>query len=430
MTRWGAVLAVALSVVLAALDLTAVVVALPVMGEDLGAGPTVTQWVLHAYNLPMVALSIPAGRWLDRAGHRPAFLLSVVGFGVASLAIALAPTAGLVLAGRAVQGLFSALIGAVTMPVIGAAVHPRHRGRAMSLVLTLIPVSGVAGPALGGVLTDTFGWRSVFLINVPVVLVAVLVGLRTIPRSERGLPWPGRRLLLEAAVVGVGATALFVHVYLAPVAVLALVVWLRLPEARPVRDMLRRPRLGPALAAMPLIIVGIAALNFVVPYLIADRPAVVIGLAVLSMSAGMAVFSPVAGVLADRFGAVPVAAVGAVVALVGTALLLPVDATTPTADLVWRLAVLGVGHGLFAGPNAAAILAETPPDLVGTSGGLTSLLRTLGFSAGPALGAAIGAFTPTVVALLVVTALGITASAAQLRWSHRADDLPLERRAN
>ncbi|MER5265535.1 MFS transporter [Actinosynnema sp. NPDC002837] len=379
-TRWSAVWAVSSAIVLGALDLTAVAVALPVLGAELDAGPTVTQWVLLAYNIPLIALSIPAGRWLDRAGHLPAFLLAVGGFGATSLLIALAPNAAVVLIGRALQGVFSALIGALAMPVIAANVRPEHRARAMGIVLTLIPLSGVAGPAFGGVLTDLFGWRSVFLINLPVVALAVLVGRRGIATDGRGLPWPCARLLVESAVLG----------------------------ARVVR----LPSVATPLVAMVLIVIGAGALHFAVPYALVDLPSRTVGLVLLAFSAGMAVLSPVAGVIADRYGYRLVAVVGTAVALIGTVLLL--QAGDDPWDLAWRLAVVGIGHGLFAGPNAAAVMARTPPELMGTSGGVTTLVRTVGFSVGPALGAALGGFHQTVVVLVAITAAGVLATVARV----------------
>lgn len=378
-TRWSAVWAVSSAIVLGSLDLTAVAVALPVLGAELDAGPTVTQWVLLAYNIPLIALSIPAGRWLDRAGHLPAFLLAVGGFGATSLLIAVAPNAAVVLTGRALQGVFSALIGALAMPIIAANVRPEHRARAMGIVLTLIPLSGVAGPAFGGLLTDLFGWRSVFLINLPVVALAALVGRRGIATDGRGLPWPSVRLLVESAVLG----------------------------ARVVR----LPSLALPLVAMMLVVVGAGALHFAVPYALVELPSRTVGLVLLAFSAGMAVLSPIAGVIADRYGYRSVAVVGTAVALIGTVLLL--QAGDDPWDLAWRLAVIGIGHGLFAGPNAAAVMARTPPELMGTSGGVTTLVRTVGFSVGPALGAALGGFHQTVVVLVAITAVGLLATAAQ-----------------
>lgn len=405
-TQWGAVVAVSLGIVLAALDMTIVAVALPVLGADFGAPPSLTQWVLLAYSLPLVALSMPAGRWLDLAGPLPSFLLAVGGFGVASVLIAAAPTWPILLAGRVLQGVFGSLIGVVGMPIIATSVRPEHRARAMSIILTLIPLAGVAGPGLGGVLAEAYGWRSVFLINIPVVLIAGAVAIRTIPARQggkAGLPIPGLRLLREALVLGAGATALFLgldllgrghHPFLPSVlgvtAVVLVVAWLRLPEAGPVLGLLRRRTIALGITAMPMITTGVGALNFLVPYFFVDvlgsSPRVV-GVALLAMSAGMAVFSPLAGVLADRIGTWPVVVAGAVVTMAGTLSLLTLGPNATVGDAALLLAVVGIGNGLFAGPNSAAILAATPPELTGTSSGVTALMRTMGFSLGPAIGA-------------------------------------------
>lgn len=407
-TKWAAVVAVSLGIVLVALDMTVVAVVLPTLGADLHASPTTTQWVILAYSLPLAALSIPAGRWLDRAGPLPAFLLAIGGFGASSVLIAMAPTVPLVLAGRAAQGLFGALIGAVGMPIISSAVRPEHRARAMSIVLTLIPLAGVAGPAVGGMLTEAFGWRSVFLLNIPVVLAAGWFGRKAIPArlgDRAGLPVPGWRPAREALVLGVATASVFLAldastgvrgnglvlpVSLAIVAVLAAAAWARLREARPVLELVRRRELALPLIALPMITAGVGALNFLVPYFLTEvggAAPTVIGFALLALAAGMAAFSPIAGVLADRIGNQPVALAGVVVILAGLVALLLVDGAASAWDVAWRLAIVGVGNGLFAGPNSAAVLAATPPELAGTSGGVTSLLRTLGFALGPALGA-------------------------------------------
>jgi DHA2 family multidrug resistance protein-like MFS transporter len=405
-TSWGAVVAVSLGVVLAGLDLTIVGVALPMLGADFGASPAVTQWVLLAYTLPLVALSIPAGRWLDRAGPLPSFLVAIAGFGVASVVIAVAPGFGVLLAGRALQGVFGALIGVTAMPIVALAVRPEHRARAMSIVLTLIPLSGVAGPAVGGVLAEAYGWRAVFLVNLPIVAVAWWVGVRTIPASigsRSGLPAPDRAALGEAAVLGAAATALFLSLdllgrgggvalpaILAAVAAIAVVIWTRLRESRPVIDLLRRRPIALGLLAMPMITAGVGGLNFLVPYFLAgtqQASAQAIGVALLAMPAAMAAASPLAGVLADRIGTRPVTLAGAVVTLAGTLAMITVGPDAGVAGVAWRLALIGIGNGLFAGPNAAAVLAATPAPLAGTSSGLAALVRTMGFAVGPAVGA-------------------------------------------
>lgn len=429
-TRWGAVLAVSLGIVVGAMDMTIVAVALPTLGADFDVAPSVTQWVQLTYLLALVALSIPAGRWLDRAGPLPSFLLAIGGFGVASVLIAVAPTLPLLLAGRVLQGVFGALLGVVGMPIVALTVRPEHRARAMSLVLTLIPLSGVAGPGLGGLLSDAYGWRSVFLINIPVVLVAAWVAMRAIPRrteGRQGLPPPHRQIVRETLVLGAAAAALFLGldllgrgqpptwpVVLGVLTVAGVLVWLRLPESVPVLGLLRRRAIGFGLIALPMITAGQGALNFMVPYFLTearDLSPALIGVTLLTMAGGMAVCSPVAGVLADRFGTRPLVIGGTVLTLAGTASLLFVGPDTSAVDLAVRLVVIGVGNGLFAGPNSTAILTATPTELAGTSGGVTALVRTMGFAVGPAVGALAFGVTATATGALHTGSLVMSVAA-------------------
>jgi MFS transporter, DHA2 family, multidrug resistance protein len=421
-SRWDAVLVVCLGVVLMSLDMTIVAVALPAIGAELHAPAAVTQWLLLGYSLPVVALSLPAGRWVDRAGPLPAFRLAVGGFGVASALVALAPEIGTLVAARVVQGCAGALIGVVALPIVADSVRPEHRARAMSIVLTLIPLAGVAGPALGGMLTDMVGWRAVFLVNLPVVAVALALSGRAIPPvrpGRAGLPLPDRAAMVDTVLLGAGVTALVLGLGLlaegpvaAPTLVLAAVlavaaavataVWARRPAARPVRALLRTPRIAPSLLALLGVTGGVGAVNLLVPYALAGAgtSATTTGFVLLVLSAAMAATSPLAGVLADRVGTVPVVLAGTVAGLAGAAWLLAAPVTP--LGLLGPLLLLGVGSGMFAGPNAALILDATPAGMAGTASGLASLGRTLGFTLGPALATLAGAGALTALAALAL----------------------------
>ena len=432
-TRWGAVVAVAVATVLVALDMSVVAVVLPDLGGAFDASPSTAQWAVLAYLIPLVALSVPAGRWLDSAGPLPSYLLSVVGFGVASLLIACAPAWWVLLAGRALQGVFGALVGVVAVPVIAGAVREDQRARALGVVLTLIPLGGVVGPALAGVLADAAGWRSIFLVNLPVVAIAVAVGARTVPvraGDRAGLPLPDRRMWLETALLAIAVSSAFIALDLAgrpaanPFVALVLVVvgaaavvgWRRLPVAADVRTLWRQPAFRRPILALPMVTTGVGALNFLVPYLLADRDVSTsrIGAVLLAFGVGMAACSPIAGPVADRIGHARVAVLGAVVTLAGTVSLLTADSSAGPGDLAWRLAVVGAGNGLFASPNAAAVMAATPAGLMGLASGVTALLRTFGFALGPALGAlvwvTVGAGMPGFRAgLMVLTVAAVLA---------------------
>ncbi|WP_219413566.1 MFS transporter [Pseudonocardia nigra] len=430
-SRWGAVTVVALGIVLTALDMTIVAVALPTIGADLGAPPSTAQWVLLGYSLPLVALSLPAGRWLDRAGPLPAFRLAVGGFGVASALLTVAPTIEVLVTARVLQGAFGALVSVVGLPLVADAVRPEHRARAMSLVLTLIPLSGVAGPALGGVLTDVAGWRTIFLVNLPVVAVALALSGRTIPArrpGRAGLPRPDRAAVVDAVLLGVGVTALVLALdllgagpraaggaaLLACAAAAAIGAWARRPGTRPVLALLRLPRIALGLVALLATVAGVGAVNFLVPYVLAAAvDATTIGLVLLVLSAAMALTSPPAGLLADRYGTAPVVLAGTIAVLAGAGWLLAVPAE-PLA-LAGPLVLVGIGNGLIAGPNATRILDATPAAQMGAGSGLQSLVRTFGFTLGPALAALVwttgGGLRPGALLLVVLAVVGLVAAA-------------------
>jgi MFS family permease len=166
-TSWSAVIALGVAVFMAAIDLTIVAVALPAMGASLSVGPARAQWVILAYALPMIALLLPAGRWVDGVNRRSAFVVAVVGFAGASALAGAAPTFQLLLAARPLQGRFGALISALVLAIAAAAAHPSQRGRAKGVITTLGPLGSVAGPGLGGLLVAGPRWRWILYLNLP-----------------------------------------------------------------------------------------------------------------------------------------------------------------------------------------------------------------------------------------------------------------------
>lgn len=435
-TRWTAVVGVSLVLFMATLDLTVVSVALPVIGHDLDASPQHAQWVMLAYFLPMVALAVPGGRWVDGAGLRAAYLLTALGFGASSALVGAAPAFWALVAARVVQGIFAGLIAPVIFAVVGAAVRPEQRGRALGLVAALAPIGAVLGPGLGGLLVDSVGWRAVFLGNVPTCLAAAWVGWRTVPGSNR-LPAPGGRLLGEALVLGAGVAALFwtldrlsgggrdgLAVASAAVAVAAFATWRRLPASRRLMAVVLRRSLAQPIAALLFLVAGSNLLYFLMPYFlqeVAGHRAGVAGAVLLALPAGLGITSllvnVVGGRAAERVGPWRLAVGGALLVLAGELLLLPLDAAAHPAEVAWRLALVGAGQGLFIAPNQTTILAAAPPGATATVGGVSALVRWLGFALGPATGALCwtlaGGGLPGVRAGLLA---GAAAAAAAAAW--------------
>jgi EmrB/QacA subfamily drug resistance transporter len=166
------------------LEATVTNVALPTIGRDLGAGVSGLQWVLNGYLLTLAALILLGGSLGDRYGRRRLFVVGVVWFTLASAACALAPSVGVLIAGRIVQGIGGALLTPASLAVIEATFYPGDRGRAIGAWSALTGVGAAVGPVVGGYLIDAVSWRAIFLINLPLGALVVLLALRHVPETR------------------------------------------------------------------------------------------------------------------------------------------------------------------------------------------------------------------------------------------------------
>lgn len=407
MNRWWAVVAAGLSVFMATVDMSIVSVALPTFGETFTVPPSTVQWVVLAYSLPMVALMLPAGRWADAVDKRGAFVLAVLGFAAASAAAGFSPSLKWLLGARLVQGMFGSLMSALVPAIAAAAVPPQQRGRAMGVIGALGPLGSITGPGLGGLLISIFGWRSIFFVNIPAGLLVAIIGASAI--SAQGvLTMPRGSWAVEAAVLGAGALALFAALHQAAlggamnpvvlalfgIAILAVVVWRRRPEAMVVSELYSVREFRGAVGALTLLATVGGTLYYLLPFFLQEvlhTPPREIGFTVLTLPLAMGGVAPLGGYLADRWDNRPTALLGALWGAIGLLFLLPLDPDWHPGDVVWRLGVIGLGMGLFAGPNQSAIMGSAPARLAGTAGALSGLARNLGFAFGPALATAVWA---------------------------------------
>ncbi|WP_236669550.1 MFS transporter [Streptomyces antimycoticus] len=178
--RWLLVAVAGALAFVAMLDMNIVNVVLADISQGLRVSAATAQWAVLGYQLPVVALLLPVGRWLDTVGTRPALLVATGGFALCSALAAASPWAAWLIAARIGQGMCGAVLF-VLMPVLAIrSVRPELRGRAMSVPATLGPLGAVTGPAVGGLLLDHLGWRWIFLVNVPLAALAIVVILRVL----------------------------------------------------------------------------------------------------------------------------------------------------------------------------------------------------------------------------------------------------------
>ncbi|MEU8920085.1 MFS transporter [Kitasatospora sp. NPDC048545] len=408
--RWWALCALLTAEAMNLLDATIVQVAAPRMRADLGGPTAAVPWLTTAYTLPFAVLLLTGGRLGDRVGRRRVFRIGVAGFLLASLACACAPTLGALLAFRAVQGAAAAVIVPQTVGLIKAMFRGSETARALGAIGPVMGLAAVAGPVLGGILThaDLFGssWRAVFLVNLPLSLaVLALAPLLTEDRAPRrpGLDPVGSALAALATglvVLPLLATGNAPTVWPAVgtvagvVAAAAFAVHQR-RGARRGRDTLvepslfAAPRFPAALVTLALAFAATTGLGLVVVLQLqigSGADALASGLALLPMSAGLAVGSLWAGSsLVRRYGprVMPAGVAAMAVGMVAAAGAYRTG-QRPEA-LPYALAVVGLGHGLFTPAFFTTALKPLRPQETGSAAGLLNAVQQLGSTLGVAV---------------------------------------------
>ncbi|MFD8301579.1 MFS transporter [Streptomyces sp. NPDC059690] len=375
---------------MAMLDSTVVNVALPRIGRDLDANLAALQWTVNAYMLTLAGLILLGGSLGDHYGRRKIFVVGVVWFASASLLCGLAPTAGVLIAARALQGVGGALLTPGSLALIQASFHPDDRGRAVGLWSGFGGIGAAVGPFLGGWLVDGPGWRWVFLLNVPVALLCAPVALRHVPESRDGRSH-GRFDVL-GAVLGALTLGLLTYaliearqgslvVVLTAVAGLAAGVAFVYVEKRSPDPMMPldifASRQFTAVNLVTLCVYGafggfffLAALELQVAL---GWSALAAGTALLPTTAMMLLFSARSGALADRIGPRIPLTVGPLLCAAGMLLMLRVGpGASYAADVLPALLVLGTGMVTLVAPLTATVLASVDTARAGLASGVNN----------------------------------------------------------
>jgi MFS family permease len=406
---WAVVIAAGLCGAVGAFDLGGVNVVLPELAKDFGVQPATVQWVVLAYLLPIAALAIPVGRWLDTVGRRSAMILLVSGFTVASVLVGLSPNLAWVIVSRALQGCFGAGLFALTVVLAYQAVRPENRVRAIAIVSTIGPLGGIAGPSGGAFIADALGWPWVFWIMVPILLTAIVVFAVRLPR-DRGLHWPSGHFATEALLLGGATAAVLLALTWAPeyhpawsalalIAIPCVLIWRRSHAGSPVLRLLAVPGFGWAILALAALAAAGMSAQYLLAFFAQQNLGFSVsqaGLALLFFAIGTIPSSLAAGWLSTRFRPVIVSTIGFAVLALGilsAAVLLAAipGAVWPFATLAGICLALGIGQGLANTPATTISLGCAPPELTATAGSAMSFLRNIGFTAGPATMTAIWA---------------------------------------
>ena len=375
-------------------DGSAVNIALPVIGAEFHMDAIALSWVSTAYLLASAIFLVPFGKIADIYGRKKIFLIGIVIFAAASFVMTLVASSGMLILVRVLQGIGSSMIFGTAVAILTSVFPPGERGKVLGIYITAVYIGLSTGPLLGGLLTEHFGWRSIFYINVPIGILAIILVLWKLKgewADSRGEPLDiGGSVMYAVSIVAVmlGFTTLpdLTGVILIVTGVVCAVLFLSYEHRRefPVLEtkLFTRSRLFAYSNLAALINYSATyAVSFLLSlYLQYSRgfSPVYAGFVLVAAPLMQAVISPFSGKLSDRIDPGVIASVGMGLSAVGLFFLIFISDATPLWYILGALVLIGAGFGFFTSPNTNAIMSAVEKKYYGVASGIVGTMRLLG----------------------------------------------------
>jgi DHA2 family multidrug resistance protein-like MFS transporter len=396
--RYWSAAAIWLALAMAVLDGAIANVALPTIAGDLGASPATSVWIVNAYQLTITILLLPLAALGDRLGYRRIYIPGLALFTLGSLACAVAHSLGALIAARVFQGTGAACIMSMNAALVRATYPSRMLGRGIGYNALVLSMSAAAGPTLAALILTVGKWPWLFLINLPIGVAAILVGIKALPDARgHGRPFDWTAALLSGVMMGCtifGAETFARESGIAGAALIAggigAGVWLVRREwgdpapLFPV-DLLKIRIFSMSIATSTVSFAAQMLAFVTLPFLfqsVMGRSAFATGLLMTPWPLALGVVAPIAGRLADRVRAGLIGGIGLAVFALGLFALSRLGAHASTVDIAWRMAICGIGFGLFQSPNNRTIVSSAPRHRSGAAGGMLATARLLGQTTG------------------------------------------------
>ncbi|MDW7732806.1 MAG: MFS transporter [Methanolobus sp.] len=375
-------------------DGSAVNIALPTIGAEFNMDAIALSWVATAYLLSSAVFLVPFGKLADIHGRKRIFLYGIMVFSFASLLMTMVPSTGMLIGLRMVQGMGSAMIFGTGVAILTSVFPPGERGTALGIYITAVYIGLSSGPFLGGILTQYFGWRSIFLVNVPIGIIAIILILWKL-KGEWAECRGERFDLIGSVIYGASVIAVMYGFSVLPdvkgfsliaVGIIGVLIFamyeLRIPS--PVLD-IRLLTDNRVFALSNLAALINYSATFAVTFLLSldlqytkgftPQQA---GFILVVQPVMQAVISPMAGRLSDRVEPRFIASAGMGLTATGLFLLTFITETTPIRYMIIALLVLGTGFGLFSSPNTNVIMSSVDKRFYGVASGMNGTMRLLG----------------------------------------------------
>nr|WP_203434102.1 MFS transporter [Jiangella asiatica] len=410
--RWSILGVLVVSLLVVVLDNTVLNVALRTIQDDLSATQSELEWAINSYTLVFAGLLFTFGLLGDRFGRRRMLMLGLLLFGIASAVSAYASSPEQLIAARAFMGVGAAAVMPATLAIITNVFEPEERGRAIGIWVASVGIAVVLGPVLGGALLERFWWGSVFLINVPVVLIGLALIAWLVPESRN--PSPGR---LDPVGVGLSIIGLTLLVYgiieggeratvtepvvwgstLGGLAVLGLFIWYEARSDHPALDvqLFRNPMFSASVATIGLVFFAMLGTFFFMTFylqIVRGYSPLETGLTFLPFAVAQTVFAALSERMVRRYGIRAVTATGlglVTLSLVGMG---SIDAGTSLWFLLALFFIQGAGIANVMPPATTAVMAAVPREKAGIGSAVNNTMRQVGGALGVAvLGAVLSA---------------------------------------
>lgn len=452
--KWGVLIAIGAGTFMSALDTSVVNTVLPIVNQSFHSDIATVEWVVLVYLLLVSGMLPGFGRLGDLRGHKPVYIGGFVLFIGSSLLCALSPSVTALIGARALQSLAAAMLSANSPAILTKTFPATERGKALGLQATMTYLGLSAGPSLGGLLTEHYGWRSVFFINVPVGIIALLLSVYFIPKDtpnkilER-FDWRGALTFmggLVALLLGLNqghewgwTSPAILGVLVVAALLLGIFLWIEMHVPTPMLDLslFRSRSFSASMSSAVLNYICVNSIIFLMPfYLIQGRgfsPAQA-GYLLTAQPIVMAIVAPISGTLSDTIGARLPGMTGMGLLALGLYLLSRLNASSPSSAVALALGVAGLGIGMFISPNSNALMGSAPRHRQGIASGLMATARNVGMVLGVGLSGAIfttvlshgEAGNPTILFKAIETsfaAIILVALAGVLTSAIRGDEL-------
>ena len=405
--KWWALASVATGTLVTVADMGEVNVAMPTIADEFSSDLSTVQWLATGHLVATSALLMPMGRLSDMIGRKRVYLWGLMIFTLGSLLAAFAPNLTSLIMFRILQGMGVGLVHGNQMAIMTSIFPAEERGKALGMHMTLVGSALIIGPAIGGIMIDAFGWRSVFLLNLPLGVLCTLAPFVILDESAitqsrikaklgdfdfvgsflssavlvlmvMGLANPFGLPYMTAAGFPFGAASLLL---MACAVLLGIFVLWETRAANPMLDLtlFKISIFFIGVSARSLSFVVAAPVLFLMPFFlqgVQGYSAGQTGLIMMSIAVGMVIMGPLAGRFSDKFGPRPFTVGGALISMAGLLILSQIDRNTPLALIMLAILLQSSGMGTFTAPNASSILSGAPRRAYGVVSGFVQLIRT------------------------------------------------------